>query len=55
MNRKKTNPSKTSKTLPALFALVCILALTLRPSPLLAQQLRLVYGNDNLGELAPCG
>ncbi len=52
MNKKKTNPSNS---LPALLALVCILGLTLLPHPLAAQQLRLIYSNDNLGELAPCG
>lgn len=37
-----------------LSALVFLL-LSLAPSPLQAGSLRIVYGNDNLGELAPCG
>ncbi len=36
-----------------LFTLFFLLGLL--PQPLRAETLRIVYGNDNLGELAPCG
>lgn len=42
---------------PVLFSLLFILGLglDLLPQALHAKTLRIVYSNDNLGELAPCG
>ena len=36
-------------------ALLALLALLLLPGLASARELRIVYGNDNLGEIAPCG
>lgn len=52
MTAKKTNHNYSYS---AVFTLFCILALVLSPQHLHAQLLRIVYSNDILGELAPCG
>lgn len=53
MTTRKTARHKGS--LSIVFALFCILGLALLPQRASAQMLRLVYNNDNLGELSPCG
>lgn len=40
---------------PFFFILLFLLSLGLLPHPLHAETLRIVYSNDNLGELSPCG
>ena len=52
MTTQKTHRNRRH---PILFALLFILGLGVLPQPLHAQTLRIVYSNDNLGELAPCG
>ena len=52
MTTRKKHPKHSY---PVFFTLVFILALGLVPQLLHAETLRIVYSNDNLGELAPCG
>lgn len=52
MTAKKTNHNYSYSVV---FTLFCILVLVLAPQHLHAQLLRIVYSNDILGELAPCG
>ena len=51
MNRKK---SETRRPAP-LLALLMALVLSLAPLPVLATEFVLLYSNDNVGEIEPCG
>lgn len=50
-----TQKKHRKRSYPVFITLVFILALGLVPHLLHAETLRIVYSNDNLGELSPCG
>ena len=51
MNRKKSETRPAATFLPLIMALV----LSLAPLPVLATEFVLLYSNDNVGEIEPCG
>lgn len=51
----KRHATRRRGTLTTILILLCLGLVPLLPAHGYAQALAIVYGNDNMGELAPCG